>query len=75
MVNVGPLLWISSLLSTRSAVYVPHKPVGCSCMAWVGKLDKNLIYSKTTFSSHSVPVDIHTIIHKAHFYNTAPILW
>jgi hypothetical protein len=65
IVNGGALLWINLVLSTRSAVYVQHKPVGCSCMAWVGKLDKNLIFSKNTPSSHSVPVDIHTLIHKA----------
>lgn len=63
MVNVGALLWINPLFSTRSAVYVQHKPVGCSCMALVGKLDKNLILHKTKLSSHSVPVDIHTFIH------------
>lgn len=63
IVNGGTLLWISRVFSTTSNVYGPYKPVGCSCMCLVAKLDKNPDCAKNRSSPHFVPVDIHTLIH------------
>jgi hypothetical protein len=63
IVNGGALLWISLVLSTRSAVYVPYKPVGRACMFLVEKMDKNRRRVKSRGSAQSVPVDMQTVIH------------
>lgn len=64
VVNGTALLWISQVLSTTSNVYGSHKAVGWSCMFLVAKLDKKRGCAKSRVSSQSVPVDIHTLIHR-----------
>ena len=64
VVNGATLLWISPVFSTTSNVYGPHKAVGWSCMLLVVKLDKKRGCAKNRVSSQSVPVDIHTLIHR-----------
>jgi len=64
IVNGTTLLWISRVLSTTSNVYGSHKAVGWSCMFLVAKLDKKRRCAKSRVSSQSVPVDIHTLIHR-----------
>jgi hypothetical protein len=65
IVNGVPHLWISRVYSTGSGVYVPHKPVGCSCMCLVEKLDKNWDRGKSRRFAQSIPVDMQKLIHKA----------
>ena len=63
IVNDPLPLWINPVLSTRSGVYVPHKPVGRLCMCLVEKLDKIWRRGKKPRSSQSIPVDMQTLIH------------
>lgn len=63
IVNGGAHLWISRVLSTRSNVYGPHKPVGLPCMCLVEKMDKKSCCAKTGRFAQSVPVDMQTLIH------------
>jgi hypothetical protein len=65
IVNGGTHLWISLVYSTRSGVYAPHKPVGCSCMCLVEKMDKNSRCAKRRVFAQSVPVDMQKLIHNA----------
>lgn len=64
VVNGATLLWITGIFSTTSNVYGPHKAVGRSCMFLVAKLDKKRGCAKNRVSSQSIPVDIHTLIHR-----------
>lgn len=63
IVNGGAHLWISMVLSTRSGVYVPHKPVDLPCMCLVEKMDKKSRCAKSRVFAHFVPVDIQKLIH------------
>jgi hypothetical protein len=63
IVNGGAHLWISRVLSTRSTVYSPYKPVGLPCMCLVEKMDKKSRCAKSPVSAHSVPVDMQKLIH------------
>lgn len=66
MVNVVAQLWIKPVLSTRSNVYAQHKAVGCHCICWVSKLDKNRGCCKNDVFAQSVPVDIQMLIHSGY---------
>jgi hypothetical protein len=63
IVNGGADLWISLVLSTRSGVYDPYKPVCCPCMCPVEKMDKIWHCAKKRVSAQSVPVDMQKLIH------------
>jgi hypothetical protein len=63
IVNGGPHLWIRRVLSTRSTVYAPHKPVGLPCIFQVEKMDKKLPCAKSPAFAQSVPVDMQKLIH------------
>jgi hypothetical protein len=65
VVNEGAHLWISLLLSTRSGVYAPHKPVGLPCVCLREKMDKKSGCAKTACFAQSVPVDMQKLIHSA----------
>ena len=63
VVNACPFLWIRPFFSTTSGVYDTHKPVGCSCMCPLAKMDNNSSEDKSVASSQSVPVDMQKLIH------------
>jgi hypothetical protein len=63
VVNDGAHLWINPVYSTRSNVYLPHKPVGQPCMCLVEKMDKNPRRAKCRVFAQSVPVDMQKLIH------------
>ena len=63
VVNADTFLWITADFGLESGVYELYKKAGKPCMSRELFWDKKTRPKKFFVYSHSVPVDIHSVIH------------